>query len=419
MASATTPDILRLWEQSDATSERKLTKILLKGLDKVAKAQGDTLSKIKVLKPVSTPVIRWMEEIAYPTSLLVTFVNSTGVITITTANSINGTAVTADAAGGLLLKQVIRLGTIFEVPSSGKQIEVTDISGLATGNTVVGTAYGGTTLPADVSTAESWDIISEVWTDYTEVSIGRALDRGFREVGTQIHAETFEIPKTRKNTKYEMVANEVEHQIAELLMKLRRQLHYAVLRIRPNNGLSSPKYATQVQDSTMIGLTVWPALLQAEAANTAVYVNNSSTPITYNVVNTLAKNMWLTENANFKQGKWALICHPNQFDQVQTWDYSFRRSTMDSTKVGAGVNTIHLNSVGKDVELINEQYQRPGVMTLVNLAAAGYGYYNNDKMDKKEIPTKGRFQQWLVSFQTYGVVLRSPRTNIGQIYGIS
>jgi hypothetical protein len=38
--------------------------------------------------------------------------------------------------------------------------------------------------------------------------------------------------------------------------------------------------------------------------------------------------------------------------------------------------------------------------------------------ERQEIPTQGRYQRWLVSFQTYGVVARSPRANIGMIYGL-
>jgi hypothetical protein len=50
--------IMKLWTQSDPESERKLKKILLDGLDKVVQAQSNVLSKIKVGKPVATPVVR-------------------------------------------------------------------------------------------------------------------------------------------------------------------------------------------------------------------------------------------------------------------------------------------------------------------------------------------------------------------------
>jgi hypothetical protein len=61
---------------------------------------------------------------------------------------------------------------------------------------------------------------------------------------------------------------------------------------------------------------------------------------------------------------------------------------------------------------------RPGVLILVNVEAFQYGYYANDSLLRKEIPTQGRYQRWLLTFQTYGVVARNPRANIGMIYGL-
>jgi hypothetical protein len=63
------------------------------------------------------------------------------------------------------------------------------------------TPYGNT-RPTDDEQPVPWDIITEVWSDYRDATVPRSLDRTFREVGTQIFAETFEIPKTRKNTHY-------------------------------------------------------------------------------------------------------------------------------------------------------------------------------------------------------------------------
>ena len=57
-------------------------------------------------------------------------------------------------------------------------------------------------------------------------------------------------------------------------------------------------------------------------------------------------------------------------------------------------------------------------LIVVNFEAFRYGYYENDSAERREIPTQGRYQRWLVSFQTYGVVARNPRANIGMIHGL-
>jgi hypothetical protein len=61
---------------------------------------------------------------------------------------------------------------------------------------------------------------------------------------------------------------------------------------------------------------------------------------------------------------------------------------------------------------------RRDVLIAVNFEAFKYGYYANDSLERQGIPTQGRYQRWLISFQTYGVVARNPRANIGMIYGL-
>jgi hypothetical protein len=62
-------DFMKLWTQGDQASERLLQKFLLLGLDKVVQGQSDVLSKMTVGKPVSSPVVRWLEEWGYPSQV--------------------------------------------------------------------------------------------------------------------------------------------------------------------------------------------------------------------------------------------------------------------------------------------------------------------------------------------------------------
>jgi hypothetical protein len=81
------------------------------------------------------------------------------------------------------------------------------------------------------------------------------------------------------------------------------------------------------------------------------------------------------------------------------------------------VDELH-SKIGKTFPILSERYMRPGVAIVVNFKAFKYGYYENDTLERREIPTQGRYERWLVSFQTYGVVARNPRANIGMIYNL-
>ena len=62
-------DFMKIWTQGDQESEFKMKTVLLDGLDSVVQAQGDVLSKIKLDRSIATPVVRWMEEWGYPSTI--------------------------------------------------------------------------------------------------------------------------------------------------------------------------------------------------------------------------------------------------------------------------------------------------------------------------------------------------------------
>jgi len=396
-------DFMKLWTQGDQESERKIQKILLEGLDKVVQGQSDVLAKIKVGSPVATPVVRWMEEWGYPAQVTAQLTGAS----MTFSGYLFGRQIDDEA-----IRKVIRPGTILERPSDGVQVKVGSLEGL----TATATAYGNTALSDDAQ-AVGWDIISEVWSDYRDASDPRALDRIFREVGTQIHAETFEIPKTRKNTKYEIVANEVEHQMTALLEKLRRQLAYAVLRSRPYHDGANFVYGNKTEEPTMCGICTWPVITQAELSNPNVYVTKGAQPLTKTDLDNLARHLWLDEQADFNSGNWWIVCHPLTHQFIHDFDIAYRRMEKSDKGVGFQVDTFAAK-IGKEFSILSDRYMRPDVLIMVNFDKFSYGYFAQDRLDRKEIPTQGRYQRWLISFQTYGVVARNPRSNIGMIYGL-
>lgn len=396
-------DFMKLWTQSDVESERKLKKFLLMGLDKVVQGQSDVLGRIPVGPSVSSPFVRWMEEWGYPSQVVAQLEGST----MTFSGKLFGRPMTDSA-----LKQIIRLGTILERPDGGSQVKVTALNDLEA--TVE--AYGGTTLSDDVDPTQ-WDIIAEVWSDYRDADEPRALDRIFREVGSQIHAETFEIPKTRKNTAYEIVSNETEHQIAALLEKLRRQLAYAVLRSRPYHDGTGFVYGNKTQEPTMCGICSWPVITQQEMPNPLVCVDKQGVRITKEDIDNLIRNMWLTEHADYGKGDWWIVCHPLTHQYIHDFDIAYRIIEKTDREIGFHVDTFD-SKIGKSFPILSDRYMRPDTLLVLNFASTKYGYFANDRMDRKELPTQGRYQRWLISFQTYGVVVRNPRANIGMIHGL-
>jgi len=398
-----TVDLMKIWTQHDQLSERTMKGMLLYGLDTVVREDSDVLSKIKVGGPATSPVVRWMEEWGYPSQVTAQLSGNTLHFT----GSLFGKPVTPESLG-----KVIRDGTILERTRDGCQARVTSTDGLSA--SVV--AYGNTYFTDDAEPI-GWDIIAEVWSDFRDADRPRALDRVFREVGTQIFAETFEIPKTRKNTKYAAIRYETEHQIAALLAKLRKQLAYSVLRSRPCHDESRFIWGNETEEPTMCGLCTWPAITQGEFSNPAVYVNKNGQLLTKADLDNLVRQLWLDEHADYSRGDWWIVCHPSTHQFIHDFDLCHRRVWKEEEGVGFRVHEFH-SKIGKTFPILSERFMRSGVLLVVNFDAFSYGYFANDLLERKEIPTQGRYQRWLVSFQTYGLVARNPRANIGMIYGL-
>ncbi|MEW6350272.1 MAG: DUF5309 family protein [Thermodesulfobacteriota bacterium] len=396
-------DFMKIWSQSDEESEFRMKTVLLDGLDSTVRGPCDVLSRIKVGKPVANPVVRWVEEHGYPSTITAQLTGNTLVF----SGYLFGRMIDEDS-----VIKVIREGAILERQRGGCQVKVSSTDGLSA---VVG-AYGNTVLDDDPLPAE-WDIISEAWSDYRDASSSRFLDRTLREVGTQIFAETFEIPKTRKNTKYHMVSREAEHQIVSAIRKLRRQLAYAILRSRPSHDGSQCIWGNKTQEPTLCGLCTWPIVTQSESPNPNVYVDKQGAVLTKSDLDSLIRRLWLDEHADYDKGDWWIVCHPNTHHVIHDFDASYRRIGKPDKYIGFHVDEFHAK-VGKTFPILSERFMRPEVLLVVNLDAFTYGYHANDLLERRELPTQGRYQRWLISFQAYGLVARNPRANIGMMYGL-
>jgi hypothetical protein len=100
------------------------------------------------------------------------------------------------------------------------------------------------------------------------------------------------------------------------------------------------------------------------------------------------------------------------------FDISFREMKKDDKTVGFEVDTFGAK-IGKKFPILADIYMRPDVLQVVDLSKVSYGYYKGDKLNRKELATQGRYSRWLISFQTYGTVMRKPRQSIGTIYGLA
>ena len=242
------------------------------------------------------------------------------------------------------------------------------------------------------------------------------LKRLSREAGIKTHAEILEIPYTHRWSYHEMASHELERRVQVLLMKIRRQLALAVLRAQPyRNGLAY-LYANQPEKPAMCGICTWPVITQSEQPNVGTYVNKAGQPLTKQDLDDLARNLWLDEHANYNKGDWWIVCHHDVLQQHQDDDIVFRKTK--SVNRGIVFQDFFNAGIDKVFPVLADRCMPCDALLLVNLEAMQYGYVSPNTVTRKEVPTYDKYERWLVSFETYGVVVQDPRANIGMIYGI-
>jgi hypothetical protein len=352
-----------------------------------------------------------MEEYDYPTKITAQLSGYDATPTLTFSGNLFNAAITK-----AYIDQAIRVGTYLQRPSDGMQVRVSSVtfSDPATYTAVVA-AHGNSAALSNDGAPVEYDILFEGWTDSRDADMTRSLPRGFREVGSQIVAETYEILQTRKNTRYELVENESEHQMLALIRKLRRAEANMCISARPVYS-GGYKFGNQVEESIMCGINTWPDITNDEAAHHAdVYKNMGGNEIHKTQLDNTIRALRLTEFAKFKQGDWCILTDPITKAYLNNMDISYRRKG-DENKVGWSVDLFD-SADGKTFPIMDDDYMPAGSLLICDWNQFKRGYYANDRLNRKELATQGRYQRWLISYQMYGVVARKPR-QIAKLYNM-
>lgn len=405
MASDDLTSFLKVWLQSGQDAERLQKKFLLAGIDAIVPQSSDVFSRIKRGPIAQNPAVYWTERPSYDVRL-------SGQLTdahLVFSGQLLGADLTANT-----LSQHIRPGTILE-RSDHLQVKVTAVD--AQNLTATVEAHGNTGELSNDAAAVTWDLLGDALSDYNVTHFPKGLEIKQRRVGTQIHEETFEYPHTWRNTAFENISNNVQDQLTEIVRNLRLKIARSVLRVAPTYTDGGYVTGSSIENPTMTGLCQWPRLMYAEHGNANVFVNKNGAELELTDLDNLIFYMENDMHADLNSGSWSLVCHPVQHMYLSDMLLTYRRMTMAEDKIGYSVN-VYESKRGKVFPIIIDWNMPESMFLVANLAACSWGYYKGDDIWTKDLPTQGRFEQKLITCQTYGVVVRRPGQSLGCIYGL-
>lgn len=399
-------DLFYLWTQSSADNERKLAKIIEKGIDKITEKESTLFKRFKKGPDLKVPVKRWLEQRNYELQITGTLATST----ITFSGTILGAAITAHS-----MAQHVKPGTILE-RGDGMQCIISTVNYAALTCTVA--AHGNTSL-SDDSGAVQYDIVGDAISDANDDFVPMALDRSWRSCGTQIWKEGLRMPWTKKNTAMEAVSNELQYQLSELISHLQAKIAVACIRVLPVYDSGFGKFGLDEEVSTMCGLMGWIKVTQTEAANGDIWKDMTSIgAVGPDTLNNLIYNFESQEKADYNKGDWVIACHPVTHQYLSDFYADQRWFEMKDTETGKTVNAFR-SSIGKRFPVLADYRLRKDVLLIVDCSDVQYGYFSNDHVRVVDVAQgTDRQDRKMVTCQTWGTMVRKPRQSICGMYNL-
>jgi hypothetical protein len=318
------------------------------------------------------------------------------------------------------LKKIARVGTVLRYETGGTTA-IAIVSALDGSNPVLTvTAESGTSLPTN-GASQTWQIVSEPFTDASAADNPRMLSRKTRFTTTQIFSETFEIARSRENLAMEIIGNETETQVDSLLYKMRQSMAYSTIMMWPKMSGATVYSAMEEERSRLCGLEFWCNNLFAsgkEFENASILKDLSGAAVDISDIDTLARTLMLN-GSDFGSGSWEIWVHPNVRAYMHDYNLTFREKPDTSKEAGFLVDKLNLK-IGATVSVNDDIYIPERQLYLVDMSKLGYGWYKNDKVHREEIAMDtSRVKRWQISCQMYGLVERDAPVSLGFIKNIA
>ena len=398
----------RIWDFTSAQSEVLIKRLLLQKLDQFRVKSSDWYSKLKKLPQVADVEPRWLEERGYERQLTGTISGTTPRYFTVTGNLFNASPTLAS------MLQCVRVNAVLWIEINGtiSAMKVTAVD--ATNPVLTIVATGGTSLPAN-NTGLTVNVTNEPFSDAAAADNPRWLARTYRKVTTEIFSDTFQIEKTRKHIKMALGISELDHQINELLIRLRDMHATSCIYSYPEMNATVPQSMLQVQVPRLCGLLWWFETLFGSGGdweNNKILVDMGGKPVDVDDFDTAALEM-VNQNTDFGKGDWQAWMHPNARWYLHESGQFMRRTDREDKGAGYGVETMFLKSCGKEIPVYQDVRFPKTRSFLLDMSQIGHGNFEDDDISRGKLAADSvRNERWQITDQLYGLVIRNTK-NVG------
>jgi len=388
------------------------TSALLSKLDKVdcsqvlaavLMADRELLGHIKMGPAAYNIEHNWIEDGLQPCTFLAQSAEVSTTMTFVTSFSTSASA-----------ENFIRDGAILAPfnPPNGKDF-MTKVTSTSTTTGIKIVTYGSTTWTT-VDSTTTWLVIAEPYKDTddasSDISLGRSKKRNFM----QVFEKAVGIDQTRKNMSMEAVVDELQMQIKNRTLEIKRQLDLSVIRgIAYHDG---SYYTGDTATRTMMGLYWYIRDSNFDKTLEDETVTSLGAALTVAAINDLCYKIY--EQGGFDEtADPIIVVGPKQQRVIAAMEKDIRRVEQGERQVGY-YRDVFLTDMGKELPIVMDRWLPSDNLMILDRSRLFLRPFSGDAWHMEKMAKTGRHEKWQISGQ-YGLEIRNANQCHGMLVDLS
>ncbi len=331
-------------------------------------------------------------------------------------SSVSGSVAVSGFTGTVSLQNIVREGALIAIRNStesGVNDFVLRVTSVISNNTLITASYGSTTYTT-VSTTCTWYVVGQPYQDIIDASEDISLLRAKKRNFMQIFERAISITQSRKGMDMEAVTNELQYQIKNRTLEVKRELNMAVL-----NGMAYRvgSFSADVEYRSMMGIVnyIRDPNLDATREDTTVTDSNGAA-LTIAAINALLYAIWdaggLDETADP-----IIVVGPSQQRVIASFEKELRRVEQGERTVGY-YRDIFLSDMGVELPIVLDRWMQLDKLIILDRSRVALRPLSGDEWHMEKMAKTGRSEKWQISGQ-YGLEIRNPDACHGLIRDLS
>jgi len=361
----------------------------------VLKADRALLGHIK-MGPVARNIeFNWLEDMLNE----VVFTGYASVSTSVTVSGFTGSASLAAVCRYLSIIQPRELKT--GISSTGFILQVTSCVGA---DTLYTQLYGSITFSVATGSCQ-WIVIGQPYGDSDDASSDISVIRTKKRNFTQIFERAIEISQSRKGMDMEAVTDELQYQIKQRTLEVKRELNITCL-LGKGAVSGASTFTPDLDVRTTQGIIEYirdPDLDQTREDTTVTSLAGAA--LTIADLNALLYKIWdaggLDETADP-----IIVVGAAQQRVIAAWEKELRRVEQGERQTGY-YRDIFLSDMGLELPVVMDRWMPANTLLVLDRSRVALRALQGDAWHMEKMAKTGRSEKWQLSGQ-YGIEIRNP-----------